>query len=79
VKILIAMMSHETNTFSPVPTGLERFGSGEAPPEGLSAYQATRGRGSTAAALRAGTPPCPSTWFYWITCELKIQMFCQPG
>ena len=26
MRLLIAMMEHETNTFSPVPTPLERFG-----------------------------------------------------
>ncbi|MBL4680433.1 MAG: M81 family metallopeptidase [Pseudomonadales bacterium] len=31
MKILIAMMSHETNTFSPVHTELERFATGRIP------------------------------------------------
>ncbi|MEM2961130.1 MAG: M81 family metallopeptidase, partial [Candidatus Bathyarchaeia archaeon] len=26
MRFIIAMMKHETNTFSPVPTPLERFG-----------------------------------------------------
>ena len=53
MKLLIAMMSHETNTFSPVPTELERFGSGELPPRDQAAYQATLGRGSTMAGMIA--------------------------
>ena len=53
VKLLIAMMSHETNTFSPVPTELERFGSGKVPLEGTAAYQATNGRGSTMSGMIA--------------------------
>jgi microcystin degradation protein MlrC len=44
VKLLIAMMSHETNTFSPVPTPLSRFGNGEAPPEGPQALFEISGR-----------------------------------
>ncbi|MDP6028247.1 MAG: M81 family metallopeptidase [Pseudomonadales bacterium] len=51
MKLLIAMMSHETNTFSPVPTELERFGSGLNPPEDISAYQAVKGRGITMAGM----------------------------
>lgn len=46
MKLLIAMMSHETNTFSPVPTPLSRFGSGKNPPEGLAALSSARGRSS---------------------------------
>jgi microcystin degradation protein MlrC len=33
MKIVIAQFSTETNTFSPVPTPLTRFGGGSAPPE----------------------------------------------
>ncbi|MFT4632076.1 MAG: microcystin degradation protein MlrC [Candidatus Pseudothioglobus sp.] len=44
MKLLIAMMSHETNTFSPVPTLLERFGNGSAPPEGEQALHELSGR-----------------------------------
>lgn len=51
MKILIAMMSHETNTFSPVPTALERFGNGKPPKEGLAAYHAVVGRGITMAGM----------------------------
>ena len=43
MKILIATMSHETNTFSPVPTDLNRFGGGQAPLEGDAALNAIRG------------------------------------
>jgi len=31
MRLLIAMMKHETNTFSPVPTPLQRFGHGPGP------------------------------------------------
>jgi len=31
MRLLIAMMKHETNTFSPVPTPLARFGHGPGP------------------------------------------------
>ena len=44
MKLLIAMMSHETNTFSPVPTPLTRFGNGAAPPEGDQALVEVSGR-----------------------------------
>jgi len=44
MKLLIAMMSHETNTFSPVPTPLTRFGNGSAPPEGEQARSEISGR-----------------------------------
>jgi microcystin degradation protein MlrC len=43
MKILIATMSHETNTFSPVPTDLNRFGGGKVPLEGDAALAAIRG------------------------------------
>ncbi|MBW2715272.1 MAG: M81 family metallopeptidase [Deltaproteobacteria bacterium] len=39
------MMEHETNTFSPVPTPLERFGSPEVP-RGLDAYRLFKGTGT---------------------------------
>ena len=32
MRIVIAMMQHETNTFSPVPTPLERFSRGNSRP-----------------------------------------------
>ena len=51
MKLLIAMMSHETNTFSPVPTLLERFGSGANPPENADAYRAIKGLGLTMAGM----------------------------
>ncbi len=45
--IVIAMMKHETNTFSPVPTDLPRFArAGDAPTEGQDAYDAFKGTGS---------------------------------
>jgi len=39
------MMEHETNTFSPVPTPLKRFGSPEVP-RGLDAYRLFKGTGT---------------------------------
>jgi len=46
MRLLIAMMKHETNTFSPVPTPLERFGHGPGPLYGDAAIAAYRGTGS---------------------------------
>ena len=46
MRLLIAMMKHETNTFSPVPTPLERFGTGPGPLYGEPAVAAYRGTGS---------------------------------
>ena len=47
MRILIAQMSHETNTYSPVPTPLSRFARGlPAPVEGKQAYDAFRGTAS---------------------------------
>jgi microcystin degradation protein MlrC len=46
MRLLIAMMKHETNTFSPVPTPLARFGHGPGPLYGDDAIQAYRGTGS---------------------------------
>lgn len=52
MRIVIAQMKHETNTFSPVPTPLARFaGEAEVPPEGADAYQAYKGTGSAIAAF----------------------------
>ena len=52
MRVVIAQMKHETNTFSPVPTPLARFaGDGELPPEGGDAYQAYKGTGSAIAAF----------------------------
>jgi microcystin degradation protein MlrC len=46
VRVVIAMMKHETNTFSPVPTPLERFARGrKEPPVGREAYDAFKGVG----------------------------------
>lgn len=47
MKILIARLNHETNTFSPVPTPLEAF----APTYGESAYQANSGMRTAMAAF----------------------------
>src|ERR1700730_15673218 len=46
MRLLIAMMKHETNTFSPVPTPLARFGHGPGPLYGDAAVKAYRGTGS---------------------------------
>lgn len=46
MKVLIARMNHETNTFSPVPTLLKDFGI-DGPDFGAAAYQANKG-GATA-------------------------------
>jgi microcystin degradation protein MlrC len=46
MRLLIAMMKHETNTFSPVPTPLQRFGHGPGPLYGEAAAEAYRGTGS---------------------------------
>jgi microcystin degradation protein MlrC len=52
MKIVIAQMKHETNTFSPVPTPLSRFArGGGVPPEGRAAYAAFKGTGSAIAAF----------------------------
>lgn len=53
MKILVAMMSHETNTFSPVPTPLERFGAGRPPPEGAIIPELYLNRSSTLAGMLA--------------------------
>ena len=46
-RVVLAMMKHETNTFSPVPTDLARFSKGaERPLEGESVLAAYRGTGS---------------------------------
>ncbi len=47
MRVVIAMMKHETNTFSPVPTPIERFARGmPLPPRGAAAYAAFKGTGS---------------------------------
>jgi len=52
MRIVAAMMKHETNTFSPVPTPLERFARGRRdPPAGKYAYEAFKGTGSGLAAF----------------------------
>ena len=51
MKIVIAQMKHETNTFSPVPTPLARFSRGGAPLEGAAAYAAFKGTDSALAAF----------------------------
>ena len=43
MRVVIAMMKHETNTFSPVPTPIERFARGyPLPPRGEEALKAFR-------------------------------------
>ncbi len=52
MKLVIAQMKHETNTFSPVATPLARFAvDGEQPLEGDAAVAAFRGTGSALAAF----------------------------
>jgi microcystin degradation protein MlrC len=46
MRLLIAMMKHETNTFSPVPTPLARFGNGPGPLYGEGAVAAYRSTGT---------------------------------
>jgi microcystin degradation protein MlrC len=54
MKLVIAQMKHETNTFSPVPTPLTRFTrTGERPLEGDDAIRAFRGTGTGLGALIA--------------------------
>ncbi len=52
MKLVIAQMKHETNTYSPVPTPLARFATGGGlPPEGAAAISAYRGTGAALAAF----------------------------
>ena len=52
MRVVIAMMKHETNTFSPVPTPLERFATGQPLPYADGdAYEAFKGTGSAMAAF----------------------------
>jgi microcystin degradation protein MlrC len=52
MRLVIAQMKHETNTFSPVPTPLARFASGRtAPPEGEEVRDAFKGTGSAIGAF----------------------------
>src|SRR5699024_5453803 len=47
MRLLLAMMKHETNTFSPVPTRIERFARrGDHPLQGQEAVEAYRGTGT---------------------------------
>ncbi len=72
MKLVIAQMKHETNTYSPVPTPLARFAGGtELPPEGKAAIDAYKGTGSAIGAFidlaeRAGAefeiPIAASAW-----------------
>ena len=52
MKLVIAQMKHETNTYSPVPTPLARFAHGsDTPPEGDAAIAAYKGTGSALGAF----------------------------
>lgn len=52
MKLVIAQMKHETNTFSPVPTPIERFGRrGAGPLAGDEAIEANRGTGTAIGAF----------------------------
>ena len=44
-------MSHETNTFSPVPTPIARFGGGNGPAYGTDARRVAHGRSSSMAGM----------------------------
>jgi microcystin degradation protein MlrC len=63
MRLVIAQMKHETNTFSPVPTPLARFARGRPrPPEGREAYEAFKGTGTAIGAFidladKAGAQP----------------------
>jgi len=50
MKILLARMNHETNTFSPVPTPLKSFGD-DGPLYGKQAYDASKGTRTAIAAF----------------------------
>src|SRR5262245_19757866 len=52
MRLVIAQMKHETNTFSPVPTPLARFAHGrERPAEGADAQAAYKGTGTALGAF----------------------------
>jgi len=52
MRLVIAQMKHETNTFSPVPTDLRRFARGQATPlEGAAIRDAFRGTGTAIGAF----------------------------
>lgn len=70
MRVVIALLKHETNTFSPVPTPLSRFGNG-GPALGPAAYEAYRGTATPMGAFidlahRAGadiiTPVAAEAW-----------------
>ena len=50
MRVVVAMMSHETNTFSPVPTPLASFGR-HGPERGQAAADAYRGTNTSMAAF----------------------------
>ena len=52
MRLVLAQMKHETNTFSPVPTPLARFGHGrDRPWEGREAYEEFKGPGTALGAF----------------------------
>ncbi len=51
MKLVIASVSHETNSFSPIPTTLDCFGSGKGPLIGPAALNAFRNTGTPAGAF----------------------------
>ena len=52
MRLVIAQMKHETNTFSPVPTPIQRFARARPlPPEGRDAYATVKGTDAAMAAL----------------------------
>ena len=74
MRVVIAVMKHETNTFSPVPTEIDRFargGSTTMPVEGQEAYDLFKGTGSGLAAYidlaeqhgaEIEIPMCANAW-----------------
>ena len=70
-RFLIALIKHETNTFSPIPTPLEKFGHGQGPAFGLEARARFEGTATPMAAfidiaVREGaqiiTPVAAESW-----------------
>src|SRR5579885_1364177 len=52
MRLVLAQMKHETNTFSPVPTPIQRFARARPlPPEGRAAYETCKGTGAALAAF----------------------------
>ena len=50
-RFIIALIKHETNTFSPIPTPLEKFGHGQGPAFGRDARDRFEGTATPMAAF----------------------------